>query len=289
VKPPPFDYVRPASVEEALEILAEHGDEAKPLAGGQSLVPMLNLRLARPAVLVDLNDLPLDAIRRDDGVLELGALVRHETLLRDGAIAEAAPLLAAAARVIGHPAIRYRGTLGGSLAHADPTAELALVSLVLDTELQVASARSARTIPAESFFLGPYTTALEPEELIVGVRVEARTEGSRYGFEELAQRAGDFALAGAACHVTIVDGAVRAARVAAMGAGPGPIRLQGVEEAVTGRRVGGGLVDDAVAACGEVAGRADMHASAAFRSHLVGVAVRRALVGAGVGAEERAV
>ncbi|MGH2450873.1 MAG: FAD binding domain-containing protein [Candidatus Limnocylindria bacterium] len=288
MKPPPFDYVRPASVEEALEILAEHGDEAKPLAGGQSLVPMLNLRLARPAVLVDLNDLPLDAIRRDDGVLELGALVRHETLLRDGAIAEVAPLLAAAARVIGHPAIRYRGTLGGSLAHADPTAELALVSLVLDAELQIASASSARTIPAESFFLGPYMTALQPEELILGVRVEARTEGSRFGFEELAQRAGDFALAGAACHLTVADGVVRAARVAAIGAGPVPLRLEAIEDAVLGRSIGDGLVDDAVAACGEIAGRADVHASAGFRSHLVRVAVRRALGAAGVGAEEPA-
>lgn len=223
MKPPPFEYVRAESLDHALEVLAEHGDEAKPVAGGQSLVPLLNLRLARPEVLVDVNRLPLDRIETVDGSLRTGGLVRHRTLCLDPAVQEANPLLRRAAGYIGHTAIRNRGTTGGSIAHADPAAELSLVAVVCDATIGVRSAEWQREVPARGFFHGPFMTDLAPEELIVGVDWPALGPADRWGFSEIAERAGDFADAAAA--VLIRE---RGADVAVAGVPGSPLLLEDV-------------------------------------------------------------
>ena len=268
MKPPPFAYARPSSLEEALALLAEGGDEAKPIAGGQSLMPLLAYRLVRPSHLVDLNGVgSLDGIEQRDGALVLGPLVRHAVLERAGL-----GLLSEAAALVGHLPIRVRGTIGGSLAHADPSAELAVAALALDAEIVARSTRGERTLPARDFFLGPFTTALAPDELVAGVRVRT-TPGERAAFEELAIRAGDFALASAA--VVAHGGGVR---IALGGVGATPVRAHAAEDAVAG----GELSDEAIAtAAGEAAREcdpgSDQHASAAYRRELVAVLVERAL------------
>lgn len=221
MKPPPFGYVAAASVEEVVAILA--GDEsAKVLAGGQSLVPLLALRLARPSVLVDVNGLGLDAIEVLDGELRIGALVRHSTLERDPLVRSAAPVLAEAAALIGHAAIRHRGTIGGSLAHADPVAELPAALVALGGSVEVVGPDGRRSIPADTLFEGFLTTAIRPDELLVEVRVPISQGGA---FREWAPRAGDFALAGVA--VAVSDGTTR---VAACGVGGRPLDLTGSSE-----------------------------------------------------------
>jgi 2-furoyl-CoA dehydrogenase FAD binding subunit len=189
VKPAPFDYVRPETVDEALGVLAEHGDEAKVLAGGQSLVPLLNMRLARPRVLVDVNRLGLDAIEARDGDLAVGATIRQ-----DAPELRTIPLLAACLPHVGHFVTRNRGTIGGSLAHADASAELPLALLVLGGSVVAASVRGRRTIPADDLFVTHYTTTLEPDELLVESAWPRPQPGWGYAFEELAQRHGDYAL-----------------------------------------------------------------------------------------------
>ena len=224
MKPPPFDYVRAQSIEHALDLLAEHGDEAKVVSGGQSLIPLLNLRLARPSVLVDLGDLPMGQVERAGDRLTTGALVRHRTLCEDADVAAANPLLAAAARFIGHTAIRNRGTVGGSIAHADPAAELPLVAVTCDATVLVRSATGAREIAAQDFFAGPFMTALEPEEIVYGLRWPVLGAGDTWGFSEIAERAGDFADAAAAVVVR-----ASGSRVAVAGVPGSPLRLPTVE------------------------------------------------------------
>jgi len=277
VKPAPVEYVRPESLELALEVLAAHGDEAKPLAGGQSLTPMLNLRLARPEVLVDVNRLPLAGVELDERSLTLGALVRHRTVAEEPRIAAAAPLLARAAAHVGHPAIRNRGTLGGSLVHADPTAELAIAALALEATVEVASARGRRTIAAGELFAGPYTTTVAPEELVVAIRVPRAAAGERCGFAEIAQREGDFAFAAAACRLTVADGRVTAASVALGGPLATPVRLEQVERALVGAAADGALAEAAAEACPQLDARADVHASGEFRAELARVMIARAV------------
>jgi carbon-monoxide dehydrogenase medium subunit len=209
MKPAPFTYHAPRTAAEAVSALAEYGDEAKVLAGGQSLVPMLALRLARPAHLIDVNGVAeLTGSRRENGQLVAGAMTRHAALERDREIAAAVPLLRLAAPHIGHFQIRSRGTLGGSLAHADAAAELPAVARALDAEMVVRSASGERTIPAAEFFQMIFTTALEPEELLTAVRFPVWGSGSGFAVEEIARRHGDFALAGAVCAVQVAAGRI---------------------------------------------------------------------------------
>jgi CO/xanthine dehydrogenase FAD-binding subunit len=223
MKPASFDYRAPASVEETLPLL---GEESAVLAGGQSLVPLLNLRLARPELVVDINGLAeLDYIAADDGVLRIGALVRQAALERSEAVARRCPLLHKAVRLVGHPQIRSRGTVGGSVAHADPAAELPAALIALDARLRLRSPGGARAVDAAGFFLGPLYTVREPDELLVEIEVPEQRGGA--GFAEYARTHGDFATAGAAA----VVGADHA-RIALLGAGPVPARAEAAERAL---------------------------------------------------------
>ena len=203
MKPPIFDYVTAESQEHALDVLRQHGDDAKVLAGGQSLVPLMSFRLAKPALLLDINGLDgLDSVKAADGHLTIGALTRQCELLTRPLIADRCPLMRAATEFIGHPAIRNRGTVGGSVAHADPAAELPILLQVLDADIEVCSADSRRTIPAGDFFMGLLTTGMNPDELLTGISIPLPERGPGWGFHEVARRHGDFALVAAAALVT---------------------------------------------------------------------------------------
>jgi carbon-monoxide dehydrogenase medium subunit len=268
VKPPPFEYVGAGSVEKAVAALA--GGEAKVLAGGQSLVPLLNMRIARPAVLVDVNHVPgLDGIEVD-GAIRLGALVRQADALASSVLRAAAPLLAAALRHVGHPATRSRGTIGGSLAHADPAAELPAVLTALDGEVVAVGSGGERTIPAGELFTGPFSTALADDELITAV-VLPRQGKRPFGFAELSRRHGDFALAGAA---VLLD----PARVVLFGVGGVPERALEAESALDG---GAGAAEVAELATRDLRPVDDVHADGGYRRRAAAVLVRRALEQAG--------
>ena len=267
-----FSYHRVGGVPEALEWLAHYEGEAKVLAGGQSLVPLLNMRLARPAALVDVNGVPgLAEIRQAGGALAIGALARHADVTTSALVGSRAPLLAVAARHVGHRAIRNRGTVGGSLAHADPAAELPAAAVALDAALTVVGPNGTRTVPAESFFLGLFTTDLGPDELLTEVRVPG-LDGAAWGFAELARRPGDFAIVGIA-GVLRPDpeerGRCASARLVAFGIDDRPVRLDAAEAELAGR-----VVDARVASrAGRLAAEAgepgdDLHASAGYRRHL---------------------
>jgi carbon-monoxide dehydrogenase medium subunit len=267
VKPAPFDYVAAASVDEALAALAD--GEAKVLAGGQSLVPLLNMRLARPSLLVDLNRVPgLDGVGVNADV-HIGALARQADVLASPAAA-AVPVLAAALRHVGHPATRSRGTIGGSLAHADPAAELPAVLLALDGEVVARSRTGERTIGADALFAGPFTTSLRPDELLTGV-VLPRQDARPFGFAELSRRHGDFALAGAVVLLA-------PARVVLFGLGGAPERAL---EAERGLDEGASAVEAAEVATRDLAPVDDVHADGAYRRRAAAVLVRRAVEQAG--------
>ncbi|HLW59575.1 MAG TPA: xanthine dehydrogenase family protein subunit M [bacterium] len=283
MKPPPFAYLAPRSVPEALEALASYGPDGKVLAGGQSLVPLLNFRLAHPAALVDLNAVPgLDGLGRDPGTGELaiGAMVRQTDAERSPLVVAECPLLVAALKHIGHRAIRNRGTVGGSLAHADPAAELPLLLVLLDGRVRTASGRGERWIGAGEFFVSYLTTALEADEILVEARFSTlRDAHTAWGFEEFSRRAGDFALAAAGAIVHGDDtGTIRDAAIAVAGGGPTPVRAREAERALAGQRPSDRLLEDAarlaISAC-DVDG--DLHASAEYRRALIGVVVERAL------------
>jgi aerobic carbon-monoxide dehydrogenase medium subunit len=274
VKAPRFEYFDPTTREEALELLAEHGDAAKVLAGGQSLVPLLNFRLAHPAVLVDINRV------RDLGEMagtRLGAMVRQRAL--EGC---ACPLIRQALPFLGHLQIRNRGTLGGSLAHADPSAELPAVMVALDATFHVQRRGGQRTIQAEEFFLGQLSTALEPEELLVEVDVPARPERTGSSLQEVAMRRGDFALGGVATMLSLdVDGRISAARIVPFGVGDRPTRQREAEASLLGSAPGEKAFAEAGAVVSErVEPWDDIHASAAYRKRVAGLLTRRALAAA---------
>jgi CO/xanthine dehydrogenase FAD-binding subunit len=287
VRPAPFDYVAPRTVEEALDLLARHGDEAKLLAGGQSLVPMMNMRLVRPAIVVDLNRVAaLGALREDAGGLRLGALVRQHALERDGRVAHGAPLLAEAAPLIGHLQTRARGTIGGSLVHADPAAELPACMIALDAVFHLRSARAARTCRAGDFFRGLLTTALEPDELLAEIELPASAPRTGHGFAEVARRHGDFALAGA-CAVLALDagGVCRAARLVIFGAGDRPHLVRAGAALIGERPAAARLAEVGRAGAGEIDARDDLHATAAYRRHVAAGLAARALGQAAARAE----
>jgi carbon-monoxide dehydrogenase medium subunit len=233
MKPGVFSYEAPATLPEVLQSLATWNDSAKLIAGGQSLAPMLNMRLARPERLIDINGVrELDGIVNRDGRLSIGALVRHDALARSERVRSVCPMLAQAAETIGHYAIRKRGTIGGSLAHADPAAQLPLAALVLDAEMEIRSARGMRTVPARDFFLSVFTTILEPDELLVAIHVPVARPRETWGFRLFNRRAGDFAIVSVAATLTRADNdAITGLRLAIGGIGPVPVRA---EHLVTG-------------------------------------------------------
>lgn len=274
----PFEYAAPASVDEALALLARHGADAKVLAGGQSLVPLLNYRLARPRFVVDVNDLPLDEIRVDAGRVRLGALVRHSTLAASAVVARECPLLTEAAALIGNVRVRSLGTVGGSLAHADPAAELPLAMVALDARFELRSARGSRTVEVRDFFSGYLTTVLRPDELLTSVDAPT-TRGAGTAVEEFSRRPGDFALVAVAAIVTIDrQGRVENARVAIGGIDGVPRRIPAVENALRGEPPATDRIARAAElARAEVTPQSDAFASGEYRTLLAGVLTKRAL------------
>ena len=281
MKPAPFDYFSPATVEEALALLDEHGGDAKPLAGGQSLIPAMNFRLARPAVLVDLNRIAdLAYVRAAPGGVAIGAMTRQRAVERSDEVARAAPLLAEAMPSIAHPQIRNRGTLGGSIAHADPSAELPAVMLALDAQFRAKSATGERSIPAGEFFKGMLETALAPGELLVEIAVPRLPASSGTAFLEMARRHGDYALVGVAVVVTLDPrGRCQEAKLSLLSVGDGPVLATEAGKVLAGQSPSEELLRAAgdAAATRDVDPPSDIHASAAFRRQLVAVLTRRAL------------
>ena len=280
MKPAPFEYHAPQTVEEALSLLAERGEDAKVLAGGQSLVPMLALRLASPEHLIDVNRIDqLSGVWSEDGSLVVGATTRHSTLEHDPEIAAAVPVLARVAPHIGHFQSRNRGTLGGSLAHADPAAELPGVVRLLDAEIEVDGPRGERRIPAGDFFETVFTTSLQPDELVTAVRFPRW--GARAGFavEQVARRHGDFALVGAMAAVEVSNGRVSRIALCMTGVDMVPVRRDEVERALIGAVVAD-LDLDAVAdqAVSDLSPSGDVHASSDYRKQVGATMASRALV-----------
>jgi carbon-monoxide dehydrogenase medium subunit len=270
VKPPPFEYVAPTSLDEAVAALAEHGEDAKVLAGGQSLIPLLSLRLARPTALVDLNGVAELSSIEVNGSVAIGAITRHAAVERSAAIGRAVPLLAAAVPHIGHAAIRNRGTVGGSLAHADPAAELPAVALALDASFEVRSTRGTRTIAATDFFAGYFTTSMEPDEILVKVTFPTAAPGTKVSVHEMARRHGDFAMTAVMASVS-PDGDHR---IALVNVSDRPHRAVDAEAAA---RAGAPVDEIADLATRDLEPVSDLHASSAYRKHVAGVLVRRAI------------
>jgi len=281
VKNAPFEYHAPRSVEEVVALLAEHGDEGKVLAGGQSLVPLLAMRLARPSQLVDINEVAeLSGIRALDGTgVGFRTLTRHRDAERSSLVAERLPVLAEALPMIGHVSIRNRGTVGGSIAHADASAELPAVAVATGAEMVVRSVRGERVVPADEFFVSHFTTSLDDDELLTEVRMPSGPAGSGWAFHEIARRHGDFALVGVAAMVCLDGDRVRESRVALMGVADRAIRASGAEAMLGGQPA---RADSFAAAAREATANlkpaSDIHGSEEFRRHLAGVAVRRALI-----------
>jgi CO/xanthine dehydrogenase FAD-binding subunit len=281
MKPPQFEYDDPRTLDEALSLLAQHGDDAKVLAGGQSLVPLLNFRLARPERLIDVNGIgELSYIRRKNGVLRVGALTRQSTLERSSIAASEWPLLIDAVRLVGHAQIRNRGTVGGSVAHADPSAELPVAFAALDARFHVRSQRGTRTLDSEQLFVTQLTTSLEPDELLVEVEVPAQAPGTGWAFTEFARRHGDFALGGAAVLLRLDEsGACTAAEIGLLAAGPTPLLAREAAAGLVGARVD----EDAAQAAAEravegIQPTGDIHGSSAYRRDVIRAMVRRAVV-----------
>ena len=282
MKPAAFRYHGPASLAEALALLAEHGDAARAIAGGQSLVPMMNLRIAQPAELIDLNLIKgLEDIRDADGFIEVGALVRHQALADSELVRRRCPLLAEAASGIGHYAIRQRGTLGGSLAHADPAAQLPLVAVTLDAEIELASPRGRRLLLSDAFFTGVMTTALAADELIVAVRFPALQPGEGSAFRLFNRRRGDYALVSVAATLQLRAGAVEGLRLGVGAVEPTPLRLATLAAAQRGRRADAAWITEVAAmAAAAVDARDDPRVPAVFRRELTETLVERALAAA---------
>jgi carbon-monoxide dehydrogenase medium subunit len=281
MKPAPFRYVRPETAAEALAVLFEHGDEAKLLAGGQSLVPLLNMRFARPAVLVDLNRVRgFDAIGEAGDVVRVGALVRQAAFGASPLVRERVPLAAECIPFVGHFVTRNRGTVGGSIAHADARAELPLVLTALGGKVVIHSAGGGfRAVPAENFFVSHFTTVLGPADLVAETTWPAAAPGSGFAFEELAQRRGDYALGMAACALRIENGVAAGTRIAVGAVSDRPLMLAELGAQVDGRAVDAALAREAGAAAAASVDPGDnLHASAAYQRRLTGLLVERALL-----------
>ncbi len=282
MKPPPFDYLAPSSLEEALAQLEEGGFDARPLAGGQSLIPMLNFRLARPSILIDLNGVEALSFLRssEDGSMRIGAMTRQRVVERSADVARAVPLLAEALGHVAHPQIRNRGTLGGSIAHADPASELPAVMLALQARFRVAGVSGDRWVPAAEFFFGPFMAALDPGELLVEIEVPTRAHGEGSAFEEVARRSGDYALVGVAAHVRVdAEGVCQHASLGYVNAAPTPSLAPMAAEILVGEIPTPERIVEAArtAAREDCDPPSDIHASDTYRRRLADVLTRRAL------------
>jgi len=289
MKLPPVDYEAPETVSEAVELLAEHLDEASVLAGGQSLIPLLALRLAHPAVLIDINGIhELSGVSATNGWVTIGAATREYVAEESETVADAVPLLAAALPWIGHEAIRSRGTIGGSLAHADPAAELPAVALALDAEFVVRGPSGERFVPAARWFEGYLMTARRPDELLTEVRFPTAGRGTGISFQEVARRHGDFAIVGLAASVTLSGDAISDARLAFAGMSDMPVRAADAEDLLAGESPSDELFDEAARrATSDVDPPADLHGSAEYRKKVAAALVRRGLRAAVDNAYER--
>ena len=291
MKLPPVDYEAPKTVSEAVELLAEHQDEASVLAGGQSLIPLLALRLAYPAVLIDINGIDeLSGVSAADGWVSIGAMTREYVAEESEIVADAVPLLAAALPLIGHEAIRSRGTIGGSLAHAEPAAELPAVARALEAEFVVRGPSGQRVVPASEWFEGYLTTSRRPDELLTEVRFPVAGRGMGASFQEVARRHGDFAIVGLAASLTLSGGAISDARLAFAGLSDVPVRTGDAEDFLVGERPSAALFDEAARrATGDLDPPADLHGSADYRKKVAAALVRRGLQAAADNAEREAV
>lgn len=282
MKPARFEYAAPDTLSEAVSLLQQHADaDVKILAGGQSLVPLLNMRMARPDLLVDLNRIEeLQYIREDGDWLAIGAMTRKRAVEESGLARRQQPVLVAATRLVAHPQIRNRGTVGGSMAHADPAAEYPALALALGVELRAVGPGGERTIAAQDFFQSYLTTALEPVEVLIEVRVPVLAAGTGWSFVEVARRHGDFALGGAVATLRLdAGGSVSDARVVLFAVGPTPVRLAQVEEMLTGERPAEALFQEAARRASQEIEEplSDVHATAEYRRNLAGVLTGRAL------------
>jgi aerobic carbon-monoxide dehydrogenase medium subunit len=280
MKPARFQYYDPETVDEVLRLLAEHGEEAKILAGGQSLVPLMNFRLARPSHLIDINRVDaLAYLKPEDGVLRIGALTRQRAVEKSELVRRRNPLIVEASAHIGHPAIRNRGSVGGSLANADPAAEWPALALAMDATMIVRSAHSERAVPAAEFFMTYLTTCMAPDEMLAEVRIPGLPPGSGWSFLELSRRHGDFALVGVAIWLTANAGGVcTGGAIALTGVGAAPVRARRAEQRLLGGRLGEPLFQQvATAVSEELEPDSDLHASAEYRRRVGGVLTRRAL------------
>jgi len=290
MKLPPVEYEAPTTVAEAIDLLAEYLDEASVLAGGQSLIPLLALRLARPAVLIDINGLAeLSEVSETGGWVAIGAVTRDYVAEKSETVAGTVPLLAAALPLIGHEAIRSRGTIGGSLAHADPAAELPAVARALDAEFVVRGQSGERVIPAAQWFEGYLTTSRRPDELLVEVRFPAAGRDTGVSFQEVARRHGDFAIVGLATSLTLSGGVINDARLAFAGLSDVPVRAAAAEDLLAGERPSAELFDEAARrATEDIDPPADLHGSSDYRKTVAAALVRRGLRAAADSADHRA-
>ena len=280
MKPAAFAYLATEGLDEALAALSAHGDEAKVIAGGQSLVPLMNMRLARPGVLIDINKITQLAGIEMDGALSIGALTRQQEVQGSGEVRSFAPVVVEALAHVGYPAIRSRGTFGGSAAHADPAAEIPALLVLLDAELVIRGSAGERTVPASEFFKGYFTTALEPVEILTSVRIPRPPDGIRWSFSEVARRHGDFALVGVMAGAVVDDdGKGRSVRVALFGVADTPIRATEAEAALEGQVLGDRHIAEEA---GRIAGslvqlREDGHTTAGYRRAVTETLVRRSV------------
>ncbi len=282
MKPASFDYVRAESVEHAVQALSLAGGDGKVIAGGQSLMPMMNFRLVKPSILVDINRIPgLDAIQVRGDKLVLGALVRHRMTGADPLIAQHVPILHYAMKHVAHLTVRNRGTFCGSVCHADPAAEMPMMSLLLNGVVHIVSPRGARVLAAQDFFVGSLMTALEPDELVTEIEIDKLPPDTGWGFEEFARRHGDYALAAAAVTMRWHEGVASNVRIGLMGVGEMPMRAPQIEAMLEGREINSATIGEAVDALRtELEPNSDLNASADYRRHLAGVLARRAITDA---------
>jgi CO/xanthine dehydrogenase FAD-binding subunit len=278
VKPAKFDYVRAESLDGALEVLAQHGDEAKVIAGGQSLMPMINFRLVKPAVLVDINHIPgLEAISGDGPRIRMGALARHRMTASDPLIHVRLPVLAETMHHVAHMTVRNRGTFCGSVCHADPAAEMPMIVQMFDGQVEIASASGRRVLPAAEFLVASMVNALEPGEMVTGITLSP-PEATGWGFEEFSRRHGDFALAAIAVTLRLEEDAIRGAVIGMTGVGETAMRMTDLEALVEGRALDAPLFREIADWLQDnLTPNSDIHASADYRRHLAGVLAVRAI------------
>jgi CO/xanthine dehydrogenase FAD-binding subunit len=281
MKPAPFKYLRAETPEHAVELLQQHGDDARLLAGGQTLIPMMNLRLARAEIIIDIGRLPLEQITAARGSVTIGALARHRSVIGNREVAAATAIVPQAMRHIAHPTIRNHGTAGGSVAYADPTAEICALVMLLDGEINVLSAGGGRTIAAKDYFIGAFNTGLAADEMITGIHLRPPTVPHGCCFLELSEREGDYAIAAAGVTIVADGGVIKAARIVMSGAASVPVRAHAAEQALLGRMLNEKLAADAgVAAVDGQSCYEDIRASVAYRKDLLQCLVSRAVTAA---------